>query len=479
MGLFSKFFKRNSKKNINENLNEMKNNEIDQLILEKQLNIHQDIKELLWIEDGPMKNYHHEIYTEEPSLISLTLPVNFNPDINSKDAKLQYYPKYKDLNENQKGIYWMLLENPYNTNIDIGFVFILYYGLERHLLLDENYEKAFNIILKLRHVWENKSFQYYSGNALILTCLLKQRVDLVNKFIKSLKNEFEYSFSDNLFVLCKYSLNLPLSSKDIIRMAKSFEFTKLNYIKNYPEVFEKNLKEIIKETYLTDDIDIKDLITLTEMKNIKKEKSYIYANISIRNIEIDIPLLIDSFKIKKAIYDLLEKAHETTKEQLKKIKEKPMNKTIKPKNVLLYFDKKEEKILLEDLQTLKNPLDKHFKLISIQEFYYKYRNLDSKYIELCIKYCELDIEILKKIVPFYGIIPAFKRLAIIYDKRKEFNKGIDICNEAIQHYTNMYNFYKSMYEYYNLSIAMLESITEFENRKHKMLNKLKDNQNVF
>ncbi len=474
MGFLSKLFKKNMKELNNKALVNTKSSES---ISDKQLDIHQDLKELLWIEDGPMRNYSSEINkqeflveglrvvcsfkgSEEPSLISLKLPVNFNVDISTVERP-PYFPSYKDLTENQKGVYWSLLGNPYNGNIDIGFVFILYYGLER-CLLDGNYEKAFDVILKLRHVFDNGSFQNYSGNALILTCLLKQRVDLADKFIKSLKNEFEYNFSDNLFVLCKYSLDLPLTSKDIIRMAKSFEFTKLNYIKTYPEIFEKELVEKMKEAYSTEDIDIKKFITATEMKKVRKEKVQVYANVSISNTEIDVPLLIECFKFKKAVYDLLEKTHESVKEQLKELRKKgkveSINKVVKAKNVILTFDMEEEERHLKNLKLLKEPLDKHFELISIQEFYYKYRDLDSKYIDECIKYCEIDIEGLKEIGPFDAVIPAFKRLSIIYDKRKEFEQGIAICNKAIEYYKSM---------------NMLEEINEFSKRKDKMVKKFK------
>ena len=99
----------------------------------------------------------------------------------------------------------------------------------------------------------------------------------------------------------------------------------------------------------------------------------------------------------------------------------------------------------------------------MQDFYYKYRNLDKLYLEKCIKYCLEDIEslkelnnsyieenikrldYLKKINPneykkevskikskkFEGNIPAFKRLSIIYEKEKNYEKAINICQQAI------------------------------------------------
>ena len=57
--------------------------------------------------------------------------------------------------------------------------------------------------------------------------------------------------------------------------------------------------------------------------------------------------------------------------------------------------------------------------------------------------------------PFQGNIPAFKRLAIIYDKNKEYEKAIDICNKAIAYY-----------EKYDMSAA------EFYQRRSKIEKKM-------
>ena len=39
-----------------------------------------------------------------------------------------------------------------------------------------------------------------------------------------------------------------------------------------------------------------------------------------------------------------------------------------------------------------------------------------------------------KIGTFLGVIPAFSRLAIIYDKAKDYDKAIEICRQAITYY---------------------------------------------
>ena len=471
--------------------------------------IHQDIEDLIWVADGIRKNYtsdkKQDIYEfrgikitfssmqqDEPSLIYTKLPLAQIGNIEDVERP-SYYPTYSQLTPQQKGVYWKLLSNPYNSKIDTGFVFILYYGLERHLL-NGNYEKAFRIILKLRDIHKNKSFQQYSANALILTCLFKQRVDLAFEFMQSLNNDYELQFSDNLFILCKYSLDISLTSKDIMRLAKSFEFKNTNYIKNYPEIFEEVLLENIKNKYRSDSVLIRNLITEIENKKARKQSVAIFANMSIIDKSIEVPMLIENFKFKKAMNDLLETTHSQVKTKIAELrksgeleaKEKKPEKVVK----ILSFDEEAERALLLYLDKTKNDcLQRHFTFISLQEFYYKYRDIDDKYLEKCIEYCYIDINTLGKIqkshydneikqikqlaniyskketekkiseiTEFNGNIPAFKRLAIIFEKKKDFQKAIEICDTAI-------NYYKSL--------QMKSSVTEFETRKDKLRTKIK------
>ena len=60
------------------------------------------------------------------------------------------------------------------------------------------------------------------------------------------------------------------------------------------------------------------------------------------------------------------------------------------------------------------------------------------------------------IKPFFANIPAFKRLAIIYEKEKDYDKAISICDAAIEFYS---------------SGDMQAAESEFFERKKKLINK--------
>lgn len=502
MGLLERFL---GKKSIENTKVVPTQNHLSTKISTESLFIHQDIEDLIWFADGPRKNYvidkKQEVYEyggikiifsgmqqDEPSLIYTKLPLAHVSDI-SKIERPPYFPTYVQLTPEQKSVYWKLLSNPYNPNIDIGFVFILYYGLERHSL-NGNCEKAFRVILKLRDVHKNKSFQSYSANALILTCLCRQRADLIIEFMKSLDKDYELQFSDNLYVFCKYGLDIPLAVKDIMRLAKSFEFSNANYIKNNPEMFEELLLANIQNKYNADNLFIRKFITSTENRKIRKQAIPIFANISIINKSVDVPIIIESFKLKKAVYDLLEATHEQTK--LKLVELRKSGETITPKAINSaktiiqpVFDVQTEQTLLTELQNNKDLLDRHFTLIGLQDFYYKYRDLDITYLNRCIEFCYIDINTLEQmqkqyysnevkrvnqlsaiytqkeidnqiadISKFNGNIPAFRRLAIIYEKQKNYEKAIQICDIAQQYYSN---------------VNMISSKCEFVERKEKII----------
>ena len=59
-----------------------------------------------------------------------------------------YYPSYKNLKAENRYVYLNWLRDV-TAPIPIGYVFIFYYGLERHLLFGK-FEQAFDMIVKLR-----------------------------------------------------------------------------------------------------------------------------------------------------------------------------------------------------------------------------------------------------------------------------------------------------------------------------------------
>ena len=307
----------------------------------EQFKIHDDIKSLLWFGDGiyqnitkaqmnnsvtyTIGNYQIKIPLNggldlEPSLIFMNMPVK-QPVDELLIPRPPYYPHYARLTPEQRWIFLKLITDPYSPKIDIGYVFILYYGLERHLLHGD-FHSAFNVILKLRSVHKNKSFQSYSGNALILSALWRGKGEYIPSFIKSLENENEYSFSVNLLLMSYYSFDVPFHPRDIMLTAKEFLFSKTNYIKNNPDVFENCLKETIQEKTGLEYVNLKDFFTDNVVENLHRFDTAIYANTSLVNTKVSIPVLITNLEFKGHMYMYLTLAHDKTKQKLAEMRKK-------------------------------------------------------------------------------------------------------------------------------------------------------------
>ncbi len=300
--------------------------------------LHPDLHGLVWIADGKYRNYNGEVSNkqnistvggnftisfsfndnfgavgvEEPSLIYTKLELT-KP--RTSVERPSYFPSYSGLTPGQRWTYLQLLINPYDMSIDIGYVFVLYYGLERHLLLGD-FDRAFEAILKLRDVHQNKSFQFYSANALILASMMHKRGEKLLDFVNSLDKEYEYNFSNNLFLICYYSFGIPLQAGNIMRMAKMADFSNTNYIKKYPGIFCATLSDVLLEKYGESNILLSKIIDISELEKIKHEKSNIFANVSIIDVKIHVPILDNNPKLKKAMNSLLKEAHSRTKVKL-------------------------------------------------------------------------------------------------------------------------------------------------------------------
>lgn len=125
---------------------------------------------------------------------------------------------------------------------------------------------------------------------------------------------------------------------------------------------------------------------------------------------------------------------------------------IKGKNPQI-FDYAKERELLAEYNKHKNDKDKsiiYFAALPLIDFYYKFRDLDKKYLDLCVQYCNICIGCLnctymKKEIKEGIRIPAYKRLLIIYTKNKEYEKALEIIDQALKHNQDK-EYYKKQHE---------------------------------
>ena len=152
--------------------------------------------------------------------------------------KPSYYPSYASLDPGQRWYYLNWLKN-IDSQVDIGFVFIFYYGLERHLFL-ENFDEAFDMIIRLRENHKNKSFQSYSLSALLNSCVLKNRTDRFSAIKTVLKEDI---WGNNHLLICYWN-NKQLNANEITKVISVIPKLNRRYIKQKRDLYVVTMREI-------------------------------------------------------------------------------------------------------------------------------------------------------------------------------------------------------------------------------------------
>lgn len=218
------------------------------------------------------------------------------------------YPSYESMTPEQRFKYLHWLQNPYES-IEIGYVFVFYYGLERHLI-EGHFEKSFNMILKLREFHSNGSFQLYSFNALLLSSMLADNLMCFEQLNSTLKKSL-IDCELSIYIAVKKYFGLSLSCEEIISLAGNVKFQNKRYIKNNYSDFIICLQYILIERYGEACIQL----SMFSHLSCKSSVTCFVANTSfdyhIR--ECHYPDLMECKEFKETIYSLLQATHEKVK----------------------------------------------------------------------------------------------------------------------------------------------------------------------
>lgn len=261
-------------------------------------NIDKALIPYLWFYDGKYKN----ITVQEPSAISLTFEIA--SCISTQE--LGYYPSYSQMSSEQRYIYLQWLSD-ITQPIQIGYVFVLYYGLERHLLFGD-YLGASRIIKKLKQHHNNGSFKFYSDNALTICAIKHKEFSIIEDInIDDLKPD--------LSAMLKLALGEPFTSNDIIKFAKAVGFTNQRYIKNDYDLFNKILNEKINDSFT---------LTRHHVNDIKEDFPIVFANynLSMDSRILSIPNILSSTSLKYELYTIINETHKVVKLQLREQRKK-------------------------------------------------------------------------------------------------------------------------------------------------------------
>jgi hypothetical protein len=206
----------------------------------------------------------------EPSTIFTKMLVRkpSNPD---EIPRPDYYPTYAGLTPEQKWIYLNWLSQ-ISVPVNIGYVFIYYYGLERHLLLGE-FNLAFEEILLLRKYHQNQSFSFYSGAALLHSCVFRKRLDMLEK----LNQSEELTDLENSELLMVFQLGFDFTADSLIKASKKIRGINQRYIKSDLVSFKATLEGCLRKRYGDAYFPFGSRYKL---KDLPKQRDILFANIS-------------------------------------------------------------------------------------------------------------------------------------------------------------------------------------------------------
>ena len=382
------------------------------------------------------------IQNVEPSVISSTLPIR-KPQGNDYVESLPYWPRYDAMTPEQRWVYVNWLTD-ITQPINIGYVFVYYYGLERHLIMG-NFEDAVEEILLLQKHHHHKSFLGYSSTALVVA--MYARGDF-KYFDKLLSHEYacEYINPDILF-LAKADRGIKLSTKELMVFAPKIGFANTRYIKGYPDLFERYLDGLLLEYETKHQCD---LLQKTDWQKSPKRSTMMFANLSLGEQRFQaIPCITKKAFFVKEAKVLLKGAHDLVKSELliqrKKNPKRPKNEE---ENAQIKAAEKEKQDTIKRIRELLI----NEKLIPDTEVVAKSNASISMSkggqleqegdIVGAIKQFEISIAL-----EFFGFYP-YERLIVLYHRYKMYDDEIRVIDWSLELYKR---------KRYNWDVSKLEA----------------------
>ncbi|MDE0092081.1 MAG: TerB N-terminal domain-containing protein, partial [Oligoflexia bacterium] len=187
---------------------------------------------------------------------------------------LGYWPSYSELNPGQRSMFlkW-LSEGKNNTAIDIGYVFIYFYGLEYRVLQENKDLKlvAYEIIKLRKYYASNRSFQGYSERLLAYIISKLNDQNTIKEIFKTVEPSLDkYSIIYQSGIHLKIRDSNFLNTNDIISLIPSFENIDRSSIpKKVGEYFNQYFKIIAEE-------EIKE--TVSQVKPVEYREQYYSAS---------------------------------------------------------------------------------------------------------------------------------------------------------------------------------------------------------
>lgn len=249
---------------------------------------------------------------QEPSTIYTQLSI-CQPSSLVNVSDPGYYPSYCSLSPEQRWKYLDWLQD-IRRPINISYVFLYYYGLERRMMSGA-FDDAFDEILLLRkhHCTDHSTFDVYSRTSLLAATILLERLDKLPELATFEKNWASLS----LDLLLLYRLGRDLDPDTLLAVAMSFrgEINK-RYTKTQPGLYLEQLTKALIERYGRPAFPFAAKYSLDDSP---RKTRIIFANYSFhyKYKEADFPDMLANPSLQQDLSELFAVVHENVKESIK------------------------------------------------------------------------------------------------------------------------------------------------------------------
>jgi hypothetical protein len=248
----------------------------------------------------------------DPSTIYFPLPIAVPQNLSDVPPPPRY-PKYYNLLPAQKYIYLEWLHNV-DRLIHEGYRHLFLFGLERQLIIG-NFDAAWEMILRLRNIpteWHDL-FVVHATDTLFTACMMNRK-DLFPKMFFL----FDEPRWGDMQILTKYYTHEPIEAFETMKILNYTDTKNRRYIDNAPNVYAKEMSQILQEKTGRSFISAEDFISEE-----KQKKSHIilgFHNTSfpfeLRNPNI---LLPDTSPLTDFLHLIHIECHERTKLRLRRM----------------------------------------------------------------------------------------------------------------------------------------------------------------
>jgi|GEM_PF-3038080 len=450
MGLFDLFSKNNPAASKPENKGSLAKRK-DSYSTVKSLLIPEPTRSLLWITDEDASKIEHagsftlaisitdegvrvdekqNGFYAEPSLIWTQLPIKPN------DALIQeamYWPAYSSFTPEARYQYLRWLGD-ITQPTNLSYVFLYFYGLERHLLVGD-YDAAVDEITRLLEAHPKKSFINYASQSLIVASLGRDRLDIIERVPSLLEEEIDEALALRIIK------GTSMTPDDVISISSRVGFNNKRYIKLYPDIFSEELQKHIDEF----EQQFGNLLSTFKLEDFKREETTVFANLSIPESirQIKVPAILDDKRFSTGIYNLLQAAHDSVKARIANGDVRRRSQAA-PKQQKRLIDttpvtEKEVVALIDNLRVNHgNVLDLHFAILEYITDHYRKREEGDNYhkaIVGCRAQIKIQADAAEQFLKEYPkqSLPAhtgYNQLVIILEKEKKFREALGLAKEA-------------------------------------------------